>query len=236
MKLKYNLIVWFLLGFFVVVCDFMDDIYNEIDVEGIMNIQMMVEYVLIDVDYEMISFVVVKVVILDVEKVLVNVVKMDKVLNEFVLVEKYVFFIIVKMLFLWGKGFLVGVIYNYQNIFFDYVLEYRIVINIFLGDKDYEVLWGEGFFVKFLVLVYVLVIVLFGWLVGQYKDVVKGDFVLVDYKYDDVDFEFIGEDLYFQDFEMVEKDKDIVLEGWEQVILKGDKKWQGKIYSNNGYV
>lgn len=47
--------------------------------------------------------------------------------------------------------------------------------------------------------------------------------MLVDYKYDDVDPEFTGEDLYSQDFETVEKDKDIVLEGWEQVTLKGDK-------------
>ena len=75
-----------------------------------------------------------------------------------------------------------------------------------------------------------------GWLASQYKDAAKGDLVLVDYKYDDVDPEFTGEDLYSQDFETVEKDKDIVLEGWEQVTLKGDKKWQGKIYSNNGYA
>ena len=34
----------------------------------------------------------------------------------------------------------------------------------------------------------------------------------------------------------LKKTKDIVLEGWEQVTLKGDKKWQGKIYSNNGYA
>lgn len=52
--------------------------------------------------------------------------------------------------------------------------------------------------------------------------------MLVDYKYDDVDPEFTGEDLYSQDFESVTVNEDIVLEGWEQVTLKGDRKWQGK--------
>lgn len=46
MKLKYNLIAWSLLGFFVAACDPMDDIYNEIDAEGTTNTQTMAEYVL----------------------------------------------------------------------------------------------------------------------------------------------------------------------------------------------
>ena len=46
-----------------------------------------------------------------------------------------------------------------------------------------------------------------------------------------------GEDLYSQDFESVTTNEDIVLEGWEQVTLKGDRKWQGKNYSSlNGYA
>ena len=65
----------------------------------------------------------------------------------------------------------------------------------------------------------------------------KGDLVLVDYKYDDVDPEFTGEDLYSQDFESVTANEDIVLEGWEQVTLKGDSKMAGeKNYSSNGYA
>lgn len=123
----------------------------------------------------------------------------------------------------WGKGSSVGVTYNYQNTPSDYVLEYRTVTNTSLGDKDYEALWGEGSPVKFLAPAHAPATVLPGWLAGQYKDAAKGDLVLVDYKYDDVDPEFTGEDLYSQDFETVEKDKDIVLEGWEQVTLKGDK-------------
>ena len=236
MKLKYNLIAWSLLGFFAAACDPMDDIYNEIDAEGTTNTQTMAEYVLTDADYETISSAAVKAATSDAEKALANAVKTDKALNEFASAEKYVPSIIAKMLPSWGKGSSVGVTYNYQNTPSDYVLEYRTVTNTSLGDKDYEALWGEGSPVKFLAPAHAPATVLPGWLAGQYKDAAKGDLVLVDYKYDDVDPEFTGEDLYSQDFETVEKDKDIVLEGWEQVTLKGDKKWQGKIYSNNGYA
>ena len=67
-------------------------------------------------------------------------------------------------------------------------------------------MWGEGSPVKFLAPAHAPATVLPGWLAGQYKDAAKGDLVLVDYKYDDVDPEFTGEDLYSQDFETVEKD------------------------------
>ena len=63
----------------------------------------------------------------------------------------------------------------------------------------------EGSPVKFLAPAHAPATVLPGWLAGQYKDAAKGDLVLVDYKYDDVDPEFTGEDLYSQDFETVEK-------------------------------
>ena len=236
MKLKYNLIAWSLLGFFVAACDPMDDIYNEIDAEGTTNTQTMAEYVLTDADYETISSAAAKAATSDAEKALANAVKTDKALNEFASAEKYVPSIIAKMLPSWGKGSSVGVTYNYQNTPSDYVLEYRTVTNTSLGDKDYEALWGEGSPVKFLAPAHAPSTVLPEWLAGQYKDAAKGDLVLVDYKYDDVDPEFTGEDLYSQDFESVTANEDIVLEGWEQVTLKGDRKWQGKNYSSNGYA
>lgn len=236
MKLKYNLIAWSLLGFFAAACDPMDDIYNEIDAEGTTNTQTMVEYVLTDADYETISSAAAKAATSDAEKALANAVKTDKALNEFASAEKYVPSIIAKMLPSWGKGSSVGVTYNYQNTPSDYVLEYRTVTNTSLGDKDYEALWGEGSLVKFLAPAHAPATVLPEWLAGQYKDAAKGDLVLVDYKYDDVDPEFTGEDLYSQDFESVTANEDIVLEGWEQVTLKGDRKWQGKNYSSNGYA
>lgn len=236
MKLKYNLIAWSLLGFFAAACDPMDDIYNEIDAEGTTNTQTMAEYVLTDADYETISSAAAKAATSDAEKALANAVKTDKALNEFASAEKYVPSIIAKMLPSWGKGSSVGVTYNYQNTPSDYVLEYRTVTNTSLGDKDYEALWGEGSPVKFLAPAHAPATVLPEWLAGQYKDAAKGDLVLVDYKYDDVDPEFTGEDLYSQDFESVTVNEDIVLEGWEQVTLKGDRKWQGKNYSSNGYA
>lgn len=235
MKLKYNLmhgLCWDSLLRHVIPWT----IFIEIDAEGTTNTQTMAEYVLTDADYETISSAAAKAATSDAEKALANAVKTDKALNEFASAEKYVPSIIAKMLPSWGKGSSVGVTYNYQNTPSDYVLEYRTVTNTSLGDKDYEALWGEGSPVKFLAPAHAPATVLPEWLAGLYKDAAKGDLVLVDYKYDDVDPEFTGEDLYSQDFESVTANEDIVLEGWEQVTLKGDRKWQGKNYSSNGYA
>lgn len=236
MKFKYNLIALSLLGVFATACDPLDEIYNEIDAEGTTNTRTMAEYVLTDADYETISTAAGKAATSDVEKALAAAVKTDKALNEFASAEKYVPAIIAKMLPSWEKGSSVGVTYKYQNSPSDYVVEYRTVANTSLSDKDYEAIWGEGSPVKFLSPKYAPATVLPTWLTGRYKDAAKGDLVLVDYKYDETDPKFTGADLYSQDFESVVANKDIVLEDWEQVALKGDRKWQGKSYSNNGYA
>jgi len=236
MKLKYNLIAWSLLGVFATACDPMDDIYNEIDAEGTTNTQTMAEYVLTDTDYETISSAAAKAATSDAEKALANAVKTDKALNEFASAEKFVPAIIAKMLPSWGKGSSVGVTYRYQNNPSGYVLEYRTVADASLSNKDYETVWGEGSPVKFLSPKHSPATVLPAWLAGKYKDAKEGDLVLVDYKYDEVDPEFTGEELYAQNFESVVANEDIVLEGWQQVELKGDRKWQGKSYSGNSYA
>lgn len=236
MKFKYNLIALSLWGAFVTACDPMDEIYNEIDAEGTTNIQTMAEYVLTDADYETISTTAGKVAASDVEKTLASAVKTDKALNEFVSAEKYVPAIIAKMLPSWEKGSSVGVTYRYQNSPSKYVLEYRTVVNTSLSNKDYEAIWGEGSPVKFLSPAHAPATVLPTWLADQYKEAVKGDLVLVDYKYDETDPEFTGEELFSQNFESIVANEDIVLDGWEQVALKGDRKWQGKTYSSNGYA
>lgn len=236
MKFKYNLIALSLLGVFAVACDPMDEIYNEIDAEGTTNTRTMVEYVLTDADYETISTAAGKTAASDVEKALASAVKTDKALNEFASAEKFVPAIIAKMLPSWEKGSSVGVTYKYQNSPSDYVLDYRTVVNTSLSNKDYENIWGEGSPVKFLSPAHAPATVLPAWLAGKYKDAAKGDLVLVDYKYDETNPEFTGEELFSQNFESIVANEDIVLEDWEQVALKGDRKWQGKTYSNNGYA
>ena len=236
MKLKYSLIALSLLGVFATACDPMDDIYNEIDAEGTTNVQTMAEYVLTDADYETISTAAGKAATTDEEKALANAVKSDKALNEFASAEKYIPDVIAKMLPSWGKGSSVGVTYKFQNNPSDFVLECRTVTNASLSNKDYEAVWGEGSPVKFLSPAHAPATVLPAWLAGQYKDAAKGDLVLVDYKYDEVDPEFTGEELFSQNFESIAANEDIVLEGWEQIALTGDRKWQGKTYSNNGYA
>lgn len=236
MKFKYNLITLSLLGVFATACDPMDEIYNEIDAEGTTNVQTMSEYVLTDTDYETISTTAGKAATTDAEKALASAVKTDKALNEFASAEKYVPALIAKMLPSWERGSSVGVTYKYQNSPSDFVLECRNVTNAALSNKDYEAVWGEGSPVKFLSPAHAPADVLPAWLADTYKDAAKGDLILVDYKYDETDPEFTGEDLFAQNFEDIVANADIALEGWEQVALKGDRKWQGKTYSNNGYA
>lgn len=236
MKFNYNLMTLSLLGFLAAACDPMDDIYNEIDSEGTTNTQTMTEYVLTDADYETISSAAAKAATSDAEKALAAAVKTDKALNEFASAEQFVPAVIAKMLPSWGKGSSVGVTYRYQNAPSGYVTEYRTVANASLRDKDYEAVWGEGSPVKFLSPLHAPAEVLPVWLAGQYTGAEKGDLVLVDYKYDEVDPEFAGEELFSQNFEALEANKDVVLEGWDQVTLKGDRKWQGKTFSNNAYA
>lgn len=237
MKLKYNLIALSLLGgAFVAACDPMDDIYNEIDAEGTTNTQTMDEYVLTDADYETISTTAVKAATSDEEKALANAVKTDKALNDFVSAEKYIPNIIAKMLPSWGKGSSVGVTYRYQNNPSDFILQCRTVTNTSLSNKDYEAIWGEGSPVKFLAPAHAPGTVLPAWLSEKYKEAKKGDLVLVDYKYDESNPVFAGEELFSQNFETIVANEDIVLEGWQHIALKGDRKWQGKTYNNNGYA
>lgn len=55
MKLKYNLIALFFFGGLLAACDPMEDIYNEIDSEGITITKTEEEYILVKADYESIA-------------------------------------------------------------------------------------------------------------------------------------------------------------------------------------
>lgn len=236
MKLKYNLIALSLLGAFATACDPMEDIYNEIDADGTTNTQTMSEYVLTALDYETISSAAAKDAATDEEKALASAVKSDKALNDFATAEKYIPTILANMLPSWGKNSSVGVTYNYQNAPSEFVQECRKATTASLGSKDYEAIWGEGSPVKFLSPVHAPATVLPAWLAENYKDAAESDFILVDYKYDETDPVFTGSELFSQNFETVEADKDIALDGWAQVALKGSRNWQGKTYGGNGYA
>lgn len=236
MKLKYNIWALSLMGAMAVACDPMDDIYNEIDAEGTVVVKTIEEYVLTEDDYAQITKSALKDAATDEEKALANAVKNDLALNSFATAEKYVPGIISAMVPSWGQGSSVGVTYNFQNDPSSFVTEVRTVQNAYLANKDYEALWGEGSPVKFLAPSHAPETVLPAWLLENRKDAEKGDLVLMDYKYDDVDPQFTGEEIYSQNFEGVEAKAPIALEGWHQVMLEGDLQWEGREYSGNKYA
>lgn len=235
MKFTYKLFAMSLMGMMAVACDPLDDIYSEIDATETPNKQTLTEYVLTDLDYETIASAALKKATTDEEKALANAVKNDKALNEFATAEAYVPAIIAKMYPAWGKGSSVGVTYNYQNEASDLVMKYSTVSSASMGAKDYEAVWGEGSPVKLLSPAHAPADVLPAYLAGKYADATQGALALVDYKYDEVDPEFTGEELFAQNFEGSTEEGEIA-KGWVQLVQKGTKKWEKLSYDGNFYM
>lgn len=108
MKLKYNLIALFFFGGLLAACDPMEDIYNEIDSEGITITKTEEEYILVKADYESIAKAAEADAQTDEEKALAKQVASDLALNSFASAEKYVPAILANMYGSWGKGSTVG--------------------------------------------------------------------------------------------------------------------------------
>lgn len=237
MKLKYHLIVLSLLGGMATACDPMDDIYTEIDAQGDSNVQTLEGYVLTDADYESISKTASKAAQTPDEKALAKAVAADKALNSFATAEKFVPGVIASMVPSWTQGSSVSVTYNYQNDPSELVMQARTVTASALKSEDYEALWGVDSPIKFLSPRFAPATVLPNWLAAHHKDAEKGDRVLVEYKYDTKDPVFSGEDIFVEDFEnLTEEKKPVNLEGWKQVLLKGERSWEGRTYNNNWYA
>lgn len=88
MKLKYNLIALSFFGGLLVACNPMEDIYNEIDSEGITITKTEEEYVLVKADYESIAKAAEADAQTDEEKSLAKRVASDLALNSFASADK----------------------------------------------------------------------------------------------------------------------------------------------------
>ena len=113
MKLRYKLVALSLLGVAIVACDPLEDIYQEIDSEGVTVVNEKEEYVLTSADYETISKAALKDAKTKADTALANKVKSELALNSFASGDKYIPAVLTSLYPSWGNGSTIGVTYQF---------------------------------------------------------------------------------------------------------------------------
>ena len=239
MKFKYNFLAISLLGAMAVGCQPMEDIYDEIDAEENVITKSEDEYVLTKADYEEIGKQAGKAATNEDEKNLASSVAKKQALNEFASAEKYVPALLNDMYPTWGKGSTVGVTYDFYQKNEGVVKYLQDIENAYLKDGDYDAVWAEDGIkgVHFLSPKYAPAKVLPTILAKKYPGAKKFDKALVDYKYDNVDPEVIpGDDLINEEFDALENKAPFAVEGWKQIVVKGENQWEGREFGGNKFA
>lgn len=234
MNIRYSILALSLLG--LTACDPLGDIYKELDQKESVVTKTMDEYVLTAADYESISAAATKEAKTDEEKKLAAAVKTELALNEFAIPDKYIPAIIAKLVPSWGKNSTVGVTFEYHGEQTPLKKEFSTVANYVLTNDDYKAIWGPNVPVNYLSPKHAPEVELPALLLTKYADAEEGDYVVVDYRYDAKDPEFVaGEDLMNEDFSTV-NDNDTEIDGWENFDLLGTRLWQGKLFGETKYM
>lgn len=229
MKLKYNLIALFFFGGLLAACDPMEDIYNEIDSEGITITKTEEEYILVKADYESIAKAAEADAQTDEEKALAKQVASDLALNSFASAEKYVPAILANMYGSWGKGSTVGVTYNYQEDTSETLKKFSVVSAYTLSGDDYKTIWGNNFLSPS----HAPNVEIPKVLATRMEDAKEGDFCLVDYMYD-LNDPVEGTDYLSENFNSCTAKQPIEIEGWKQISVKGTEQWSANVYKGDG--
>lgn len=228
MKLKYNLIALSLAGGLFAACDPMEDIYNEIDAQGTVITKSEVEYVLSKADYETISKLAQKNATNKNDSNLAKRVASDMALNDFAKGETYIPEVLAGIYPSWGKGSTVGVTYNFKEDKSEILKKYFGVKLYSLSKEDYAKVWGKNGN-EFLSPAHAPKSALPGVLKDAIKDAKEESFALVEYKYSDKEPQ--GKVLLKEDFEVFEKNDEIKIDGWKQILVKGDTKWTANAFN-----
>ena len=241
MKFKYNFLAISLLGAMAAGCQPMEDIYDEIDAEETVITKTEEEYVLTKADYEAISGSAKKAATTDAEKRAADDVKKQLALNEIVSGDKYVPALLGKMYSTWGKGSTVGVTYTYRLPYDkdSKINHFRGIKSTYVSGNDYAAIWEEDGFdgAEYFSPKHSANDNLPTLLAGKFENAEQYDKVVVDFKYaNDDPSVIVGEDLFAEDFTKIVSKQPISLEGWSQKQFAGEKTWQGRIYSNDGYA
>lgn len=228
MKLKYNLIALSLAGGLFTACDPMEDIYNEIDAQGTVITKSEEEYVLSKADYATISKLAQKNATNKNDSNMAKRVASDMALNDFAKGETYIPEILADIYPSWGKGSTVGVTYNFKEDKSETLKKFFGVKLYNLSKEDYAKVWGNNGN-EFLSPAHAPESVLPGVLKDAIKDAKEESFALVEYKYSDKEPQ--GKVLLKEDFEAFEKDDEIKIDGWKQILVKGDTKWTANAFN-----
>ena len=245
MKFKYNFLAGMLLAGMAVSCDPLDDIYAELDAEQDIVVKTIEEYILTSEDYATISSLAVKDAGDDKgKKKMAEAVAKEQALNSFAQPSVYIPKILADKFFSWGKGSSAGVTYRYHEEADEKITSLQTVKDAFLSNDDYDAVWAADDMsgVNYLSPKHQPQEVIPAVLAQKFADAQEGDFAAVDYRYADADpIMEAGEDLYAQDFSGIEpsskeEKKPVVIEGWEQIQIEGERTWEGKKYGDNLYA
>lgn len=245
MKFKYNYLAGILLAGVAVSCDPLDDIYTEIDANQSPVVNAVEEYVLTTDDYAAISELALKDAGADKnKKKLAEAVAKENALNSFAQPSVYIPKFLADKYFSWGEGSSAGVTYNYHADEDEKISALKYTKNAFLSNDDYDAVWVademEG--VNYLSPKHSPEKTIPAILAQKYPDAKEGSFASVDYKYSETDPVMEdGVEIFSQDFSGVkvsskEKKEPIVIEGWEQIQVEGERTWEGKKYDDNLYA
>lgn len=237
MKLRYKLVALSLLGVAIVACDPLEDIYQEIDSEGVTVVNEKEEYVLTSADYETISKAALKDAKTKADTALANKVKSELALNSFASGDKYIPAVLTSLYPSWGNGSTIGVTYQFQGDASELETKYANLDWTSLSDEDYINIWGADAPVRFLSPSHG-VNEIPALLKNKFPNAVEGAYVSVDYKYASEEPSWTGSvnPVFSENFESQTKDEDINLKGWVQQCTVGKRTWQAKLNSGNLYA
>lgn len=231
MKFKYSLLACSLLS--MAACTPVEDIYDEIDAEGVEIVKSCEEYVLTEADYKSISKAAKKNAQNDDEKKLAESVETELALNEFATADAYLPAVINQAFYSWTNGSNVRVTYKTRTGKTELETKYAGIEYFKLGNADYPEP-DYGCFAPSASAAQELPKAL----TKKYPNAAENDRVLVDFNEADKEPEMSGEESFSADFEQesVSKDKPVELEGWTYITDNKDIVWVGKEFSNNKYM
>ena len=218
-------------------CDPLEDIYQEIDSEGVTVVNEKEEYVLTSADYETISKAALKDAKTKADTALANKVKSELALNSFASGDKYIPAVLTSLYPSWGNGSTIGVTYQFQGDASELETKYANLDWTSLSDEDYIKIWGADAPVRFLSPSHG-VNEIPALLKNKFPNAVEGAYVSVDYKYASEEPSWTGSvnPVFSENFESQTKDEDINLKGWVQQCTVGKRTWQAKLNSGNLYA
>ncbi|EJW96827.1 hypothetical protein, secreted, partial [gut metagenome] len=231
MKFKYSLLACSLLS--MAACTPVEDIYDEIDAEGVEIVKSCEEYVLTEADYKSISKAAKKNAQNDEQKKLAESVETELALNEFATADAYLPAVINQVFYSWTNGSNVRVTYKTRTGKTELETKYAGIEYFKLGNADYPEP-DYGCFAPSASAAQELPKAL----AKKYPNAAANYRVLVDYKEADKEPEMSGEDIFSTDFELpsVSNNKPVELDGWTYITDNKDIVWVGKSFNDNKYM